>query len=227
MSPPWPVRFSNEATAKHADALPSSRRREGGSTRTLYLVRHAATEFEGKWIGRTDVPLSNAGRSQADEIARAVSADRVDALFASDLLRARETATAIGQRVGIAPTLIPGFRERDFGPWEELTWEEIAERFPSEAKAYLNDWVTFVPPGAEGLEVMRDRVRAAWEHIVHSDWTRAVVVGHAGSNRILLAEFLGMPLANLFRIGQDIGAISRVTLVEGVPYVAELNLRLH
>ncbi len=147
-------------------------------------------------------------------------------LMASDLLRAQETAIAIGQLVGIAPKLMPGLRERDFGMWEGLTWEEIAERFPSDAEAYLNDWLTIVPPGSERLEAMRDRVLADWDQIVRSDWRRGVVVGHAGSNRILLAEFLGMPLENLFRIGQDIAAVNLITLVDGVPCVAELNRRL-
>jgi phosphoserine phosphatase len=197
--------------------------------RTLYLVRHAATDFEGKWIGSTDAPLSDAGRRQAAEVARTLSHVNADMLFASDLLRARETAIAIGQQAGLTPKLIPGFRECDFGVWEGLTWDEIRMRFPSESRAYLNDWLNAVPSGAESVAAMRDRVLTAWREIVHADWTRAILVGHAGSNRILLAEFLGMPLANLFRIGQDIAAVNRVALVDGVPFVAELNrgLKLH
>jgi broad specificity phosphatase PhoE len=224
VSPPPPLRSSAEATARHAEA-PSSGRREGDSTRTLYLVRHAATDFEGKWIGRSDVPLSDAGRRQAERLAVALSGRGADALFSSDLLRAQESAIAIGQLVGIAPKLMPGFRERDFGTWEGLTWDEIAARFPSEARAYLNDWLNVAPAGAERVVAMRDRVLAAWTEIVRADWTQGILVGHAGSNRLLLAEFLGMPLSNLFRIGQDIAAVNLITLVDGVPCVHELNRR--
>jgi broad specificity phosphatase PhoE len=225
VSRPPPLRSSTEATARHAETLPSSRRREGGSTRTIYLVRHAATEFEGKWIGTTDVPLSSAGRRQADELARTLSRVGADTLFASDLLRAQETAIAIGGLVGLTPKLMPGLRECDFGAWEGLTWEQIAVRFPSDAEAYLNDWLTIVPPGGERLEAMRERVLAAWGEIVRADWTRGILVGHGGSNRLLLAEFLGMPLSNLFRIGQDIAAVNLITFVDGVPCVDELNRR--
>jgi broad specificity phosphatase PhoE len=172
------------------------------------------------------VPLSSAGRRQADELARTLSRVEADMLFASDLLRAQETAIAIGGLVGLTPKLMPGLRECDFGAWEGLTWEQIAVRFPSEAEAYLNDWLNVVPIGGECAAAMRDRVLGAWGEIVRADWTRGILVGHAGSNRILLAEFLGMPLSHLFRIGQDIAAVNRITLVDGVPTVAELNRRL-
>ena len=194
--------------------------------RTLYLVRHAATGFERAFIGHHDVPLSDAGRRQAERLAIELRRVGADALFSSDLLRTRQTAVALGEWLGLAPTFLPGLRERDFGQWEGLTWDEIAARFPPEAHAYLNEWLRAVPPGAESIDAMHDRARAVWGEISRAEWKCAIIVGHAGINRILIADFLGIPLMNLFRIGQDIAAVSRITLVDGVPTVSELNRRL-
>lgn len=194
--------------------------------RTVYLVRHAATGLEHVWLGQRDTPLSDAGRRQAERLAAALRDSGADALFSSDLVRARETAAPLVRALNLTPMLVSGLRERHFGTWEGLTWEEISRRFPSEADAYVNDWLHVAPPGGEPVDAMRHRVLAAWADIASAAWSRAIVVGHGGSNRMLLAEFLGMPLAHLFRIDQDVAALNRIELVDGVPCIGELNRAL-
>lgn len=194
--------------------------------RTVYLVRHAATGLDQVWVGQRDVPLSDAGRQQAERLAVAFRDAGADVLFSSDLVRARETAAPLARRLALTPTFVSGLRERHFGAWEGLTWEEISRGFPSEAHAYVNDWLGVTPPGAEPVDVTRNRVLAAWAEIVRADWIRAVIVGHGGTNRLLLADFLGMPLTHLFRIDQDVAAFNRIELVDGVPCVCELNRQL-
>lgn len=193
--------------------------------RTMYLVRHAATGIEGAFIGRRDVPLSDEGNRQAERLAVALADVGADVVFSSDLLRAQQTALPIAARFGLTPTLLTGLRERDFGEWEGLAWEQVVDCFPSDADAYVRRWPDVVPTGGEAVDAMRDRVRAAWAEIASADWTRAIVVGHGGTNRLLLAEFLGMPLTHLFRIGQEVAAVNRITIVEDVPCVTEINRR--
>lgn len=194
--------------------------------RTVYLVRHAATGLEGAWIGHRDVPLSHEGKRQAEDIARALQHSRADALFSSDLVRARDTIAPLAAQLALTPVCLSGLRERHFGAWEGLTWEEISGRFPSDAEAYVHDWLHVTPPGGESVSIMRDRVLAAWADILRADWTQAVIVAHGGTNRLLIAELLGMPRAHLFRIDQVVAACSRIELVDGVPCVRELNRRL-
>src|SRR5918996_2805211 len=112
-------------------------------TRVL-LVRHGQSEWnaDGRWQGQADPPLSDHGRLQAREAARAVGA--VDAIWASDLQRAAETAAIIADGVGVGPvTVDPDLRERDAGEFSGRTREEIEERFPG----YLADGRR--PPGWE------------------------------------------------------------------------------
>src|ERR671910_890596 len=89
-------------------------------TRVL-LVRHGQSEWNaaGRWQGQADPSLSDLGRLQAREAARAVGA--VDAIWSSDLQRAAETAIIIGDQIGVGPVVVDDrLRERDAGEWTGL-----------------------------------------------------------------------------------------------------------
>lgn len=98
---------------------------------TVLLVRHGQSEWNaaGRWQGQADPPLSELGREQARLAAGRVGA--IDAIFASDLQRATETALVISKLIGVGPVVVePDLRERDAGEWSGLTRAEIDERYP-------------------------------------------------------------------------------------------------
>jgi probable phosphoglycerate mutase len=100
------------------------------------LVRHGQSEWnaDGRWQGQADAPLSDLGRLQAVEAARAIGA--VDAVWASDLQRAAETAAIIAAEIGVGPVVVdPDLRERDAGEFSGLTRDEIEKRFPGHLAA--------------------------------------------------------------------------------------------
>lgn len=100
----------------------------------------------GRWQGQADPPLSELGRAQARAAAHSLGA--LDAIFASDLQRAAETAAIISTAIGVGPVLIePELRERDAGEWSGLTRDEIHDRYPG----YLPDdrHRAFAPDGGE------------------------------------------------------------------------------
>jgi broad specificity phosphatase PhoE len=97
----------------------------------VLLVRHGQSEWNeaGRWQGQADPPLTDLGRTQAQ--AAAASLGALDAIFASDLQRAAETATIISQALGVGPVVLdPDLRERHAGEWSGLTRPEIDERYP-------------------------------------------------------------------------------------------------
>jgi len=118
-------------------------------TRVL-LVRHGQSEWNaaGRWQGQADPPLSDVGRAQARVAARALGA--VDAIFASDLQRAAETAAIISGELGVGPVIIDErLRERDAGEWSGLTRAEIEERYPGWLDSGSNKHTAFA--SAEGV----------------------------------------------------------------------------
>lgn len=99
-------------------------------TRVL-LVRHGQSEWnaDGRWQGQADPPLTDLGRHQALHASRKLGV--VDAIVASDLQRASETALIISGALGVGPLVLePGLRERDAGEWSGLTRAEIQRDWP-------------------------------------------------------------------------------------------------
>jgi broad specificity phosphatase PhoE len=111
----------------------------------ILLVRHGQSEWnaEGRWQGQADPPLSDLGRRQSHEAARMLGA--VDAIFASDLQRAAQTAAIISGDLGVGPVVLDSdLRERDAGEFSGLTRDEIEQRFPGHLASRRR------PPGWEG-----------------------------------------------------------------------------
>ena len=132
------------------------------TTRVL-LVRHGQSEWNaiGRWQGQADPPLSDLGRRQAREAARAIGA--VDAIWASDLQRAAETAAIISSDLGVGPVVLePDLRERDAGEYSGRTRSEIEERFPGylEARKRPPGWEPDEHLLARALRVVHEIARA-------------------------------------------------------------------
>ena len=111
-------------------AIPAVRVGSPAMTRVL-LIRHGQSEWnaDGRWQGQADPPLTDLGRHQALHAARNLGT--VDAIVASDLQRASETALIIAEALGVGPVVLePGLRERDAGEWSGLTRAEIERDWP-------------------------------------------------------------------------------------------------
>src|SRR5262249_58138144 len=105
--------------------------REGGMA-TRRLARHGETDWNRarRWQGHADRPLTERGRAQAVALAERLADIALDAIYASDLRRARETADFVAARQGLAVLELRELREVDVGSWEGLTREEAEETFP-------------------------------------------------------------------------------------------------
>ena len=100
----------------------------------VYLLRHGrtASNASGTWQGQADVPLDDVGRHEATLAGQALRDLAPARVVSSDLVRAAETARALGAVVGLEPELDPRLREVAAGQWEGLTRTEIEERWPEE-----------------------------------------------------------------------------------------------
>ncbi len=117
-------------------------------TRVL-LVRHGQSEWNasGRWQGQADPPLTDFGRRQARTAAAVIGV--VDAVVASDLQRASETAMIIAGEIGVGPVILdPGLRERDAGEWSGLTRAEIDRDWPGYLDPPTDEHASFGPSGA-------------------------------------------------------------------------------
>ena len=152
------------------------------ATRIL-AIRHGETAWnvDTRIQGQLDVPLNDIGRWQAHRLALAVSDEGIDAVYASDLLRAMQTAQAVAAGTGREIVTDPGLRERGFGVFEGLTYAEIQQRFPEMSERWRKRDPTFGAPGGETLRDFFDRSVATVTRLAlaHPGQTIAVVA-HGG-----------------------------------------------
>jgi len=191
----------------------------------ILLVRHGQTPTTGKLLpGRAPgLHLADTGRTQAEAAAARIAAVKsVDAVYASPLERARETAAPIAKAVGQKVRIDRGLLECDFGEWTgaELSalmklpaWTTV-QRSPS----------TFRFPGGESFTEMQTRIVSALDRIVaaHPGGT-VVCVSHADPIKAAVAHAMGTHIDLFQRIVISTCSISAVAYSVGGPIVLTVN----
>jgi alpha-ribazole phosphatase len=150
---------------------------------TLLLIRHGQTDWnlEGRYTGQSDVPLNETGREQARALAALLEAESVppDAIYASDLERARETAAIVAARFGLPVHSDGRLREVNQGEWEGMYFPDIVARYAQEFAEREVDPLNVAPPGGETVGQVQARVRAAVADIAARHPTqRVAIVAH-------------------------------------------------
>jgi len=156
---------------------------------SLLFIRHAQTDLAGTFCGRTDPQLNAVGLSQLPLLAGALALDPMDVIYASDLLRAQQTAKFLALPRGVAVVLRPALRELDFGDWETLTWDQIELRDKAYAARWIAEFPSLPAPNGELIPLFKHRAlqEIAWLRQQAAEQNIAVVT-HAGVLRVLLEE---------------------------------------
>ena len=195
-----------------------------GTTR-LILIRHAEpAAADGVCYGGLDLELSDRGDEQAAEVAAALAAVEVVAVYSSPARRATDTALPIAHAHGVTPITDPRLTEIDFGEFEGRRFDDIEAAYPEIYDTWMRTPTKVRFPGGESWQDLLSRSTAAAAEIVaaHRDET-IVVVSHGGVNRAILSAVLGTLGDAIFRIGQGYARISIVDYFDGAPVVALLN----
>jgi broad specificity phosphatase PhoE len=156
------------------------------------LARHGETPYNAqrRFQGHLPVALSDRGREQAHELARAAAQQQWAALYCSPLARARETADIVGAAIGHHPIDDARFAETDCGVWTDRFFDDVAAAEPDLFAAYQRADPGFAFPGGESFAAQQLRVLEGID-AVRAGPTPALVVCHRGSIRLALAALHG------------------------------------
>jgi len=164
-----------------------------GATR-FGLLRHAQTAWnrQKRIQGRTDSPLTDAGKKQAANWAAILSGFHWDRLLCSDLGRARATAEIVNRTLSLPEHLDARLREQDWGRWEGKTIAELRQDAGRQLEAQENGGWDFCPPGGESRRRLRERSRSALMQAARR-WpgSTILVVTHEGVIKTLVYDLLG------------------------------------
>lgn len=176
------------------------------------LIRHGETAWNEarRYQGRSDVPLNEAGREQARRLANRLAEEPLSAVYASDLVRASETARIIAAPHHLKVRIDADLRELDFGEWEGLTHEEAVARDGERVAAWWEDPLSTAPPGGESLSAVLARTRNFLARIQaeHGDEETLAVVSHVGPIKALLADALRLNLGWHWQIRLDRASVT-------------------
>lgn len=185
----------------------------------ILLARHGQTAWnaERRWQGHADVPLDPLGRDQAHDLAERLAHDRLDAIYSSDLSRARETAEAVAACQRLPVQMLPELREIDVGSWSGRTTDEIQHDDPTAFDRVRETGYGW--EGGETPEQMQARVLEGIRRIAaeHPDG-RVLAVAHGGVIRAVCAAAAGLSYAEYRRRVPVVAncEVSRVAVEDGI-----------
>jgi broad specificity phosphatase PhoE len=193
---------------------------------TVYLVRHGSVvgAETRRFIGHLDVPLSPLGERQMTRLASRLDTVTLDAVYASDLLRARRSAEILAAPHGLCPVVVTSLREFAMGRWEGLTGEQIRDLDGAAFAAWMADVPGYQFPDGESLAQLAARAWPAFERIVAAHARGSIaVVAHGGTNRMILCRALGLGAERLLALGQDYAGLSVLRRSNGRWILGRLN----
>jgi len=185
----------------------------------LILVRHGRTPANAAGLlqGRLDQELDDHGQAQAAAVAAYVNSwCDVDAVVASPLQRAQQTAAAFGQPVDIDERWL----ELSYGEYEGTPHSEV----PSEVWQRWRDDAHFTPIGGESLAALDVRVRAGCVDLVERAASEnIVVVSHVSPMKSAVAWALGVDIGISFNCHLDQAAVCRIAIRGDRPVLLTFN----
>jgi broad specificity phosphatase PhoE len=195
----------------------------------LMLVRHGETEWnvQRRFQGQTDVPLSDFGKWQAELIAGRLKSQKIDALYTSDLKRARETAAAIAEFSRLEIVSEPRLRELKFGILEGMTFDEAQVQHPEMIAAWLDDFHS-TPEGGESIEDFHLRLVSLLEDLKRKhDEQVVLLVAHGGPLSEILRIVLGLSQEKRWYLELENASLSEVLIAEDYVSLKRLNDTCH
>ncbi|MDP4183452.1 MAG: alpha-ribazole phosphatase [Bacillota bacterium] len=161
----------------------------------LILIRHGETDTnnEQRYSGWTDSALNLRGVEQAYELKEKLKDIKITYIFSSPLIRAVRTSEIINEAHGLNINYVDDLKERNFGVFENMTYDEICQIYPYEKDEWNKNWNGYVIDKGESADSFFQRVNIFVKNLIEdTDSGVYVLVTHSGCIRSIAAYLLGM-----------------------------------
>jgi broad specificity phosphatase PhoE len=190
----------------------------------ILLVRHGESvdNSERRIQGWGGSSLTDRGQAEARKTIERLRGERIEAVYASDLTRASETAGIIGDALFLEPITSPDFREIHLGPWEGRLISDVESTDGEALWKWRWDGRTPPYPEIEAIDPFCDRLMRGLEEI-RAKHERAVVVSHGGAISVILTKIVGLDVIRIWQMPTENASISRITHDGDRWYVTSFN----
>jgi broad specificity phosphatase PhoE len=196
----------------------------------LFLIRHGETTWNIRKLiqGSENPSLSELGIKQAEMLAERFASTPVDAIYASDLKRAAQTAEIIAEKKGLPVHFREGLRELCFGEWEGKPFSEVMNGYHSFLEFWSkNDCGSSVRDAESMAQCLRRSVPVLEEIVKNHEDGKVILVAHGVVNSFLLSHVLGLDIENFWKFQFGNTSVSRVVFLNGSSRVTLLNDTSH
>jgi broad specificity phosphatase PhoE len=198
---------------------------------TIFLIRHGQSELNrlNKVHGLNEPGLSGEGKAQAEQVAKTLAQEKIDLVYTSPLLRAKQTAQVIASVCDIPIKELDGLREIILGVWEGKSFEEISQLFKKDYQIWLKRPSRAKIAKAEKINSFRKRVVLAFKTMLKNNMDKNIaIVTHNGVIAIFLSYIFKADFDKLFHlISINNASISRIHFESGKFTISSVNDTYH
>lgn len=165
----------------------------------IYLVRHGESQWNvlKKIQGQQDVPLTDKGIIQAQQMGERLLDEGIDLIYSSDLQRAYNTANIIGEKLEIDVESVSELREIKFGQWEGIAYDKVLLSDYKELLLWRKAPEKLNIDGIETLKKLQNRAMMAIDRIIKDEKANNIlIVSHSATLKTIILGLLNMDLAN-------------------------------
>ncbi len=190
--------------------------------KTIYLLRHGTVGMDGRFIGSSDLPLTEQGIVQVKQSRLFLSSIPFDKVCVSPLLRCLQSLKHLD--IPIESEILSELREINFGDWEQRDYADLFNNFPEQVENWQNDPDSFRFPRGDSIADFHHRISALSESLGKDDFGNMLVVAHGGVIRHLICSFLRLPFENYLLFDVEPGTIAKVKLYSQGGILCGLNM---
>lgn len=185
----------------------------------IYLIRHGQSKAneQNLFLGHGDLDLTEKGYEQARLTAKYLSKFKIDKIYSSDLKRAYHTAEQTAKLFGLDVILHKGLRELDCGEWDQLTFEQIKQKYPQTFSKFMSDMANAYCDGGESVAGVQKRIINALTEIVDANLDKTIAIfSHAAAIKVFAGYCVGKDLESVNKVAWPSNAsVTEVNYLEG------------
>lgn len=192
----------------------------------LYVARHGETELNKKKVyqGWIESKLTEEGKKQCGELRNKLKGIAFDVVITSPLRRAVDSAEIIIGNESKELLLCNGFKELNFGQWDNMNYKDIEKSYPEEWKLWSEDWINYTIPGGENFNMFYERVKISLFEILHKYKDKTVLlVSHEGTLKVITILLLKLSLEHYWNFKFHFGSYSWFEITDDFAVIRNLN----
>lgn len=190
--------------------------------KTIYFLRHGTVGMDGRFIGSSNLPLTEQGIKQVKQARLVLSTTPFSRVYVSPLLRCTQSLKEVD--IAAESEILNELSEINFGDWEGQDYNALLNNFPNQLESWQQQPDTFCFPGGDSIADFHHRMARLADALNSEDFENMLIITHGGVIRHLICRFLKLPFTSYLLFDVKPGSIAKVKLFSQGGILCGLNM---